>query len=198
MASVKENVKSIIDRLAALNGTTPIYMNSINENLAAIIDQLDGLSGSVNDAADITSGTLADARLSSNVAMRNAANTFTAAQTINQSGDALKIVGAGNKYVLLSFSGGPTEINGIRFGDAYNAAQCQAGQNLQLRAFYGIDLVVDSLGGFGGDVRIIRGSTIVCRITKDGVIFAPGLRTAPASPASGEIYADSNGFLKRG
>lgn len=35
------------------------------------------------DASDLTSGTLADARLSSNVALKDAANTFSANQTLN-------------------------------------------------------------------------------------------------------------------
>jgi hypothetical protein len=35
-------------------------------------------------------------------------------------------------------------------------------------------------------------------IDANGYIYTPYLRTAPASPASGELYVDANGFLKRG
>lgn len=41
-----------------------------------------------HSATEISSGTLADARLSSNVALKNAANTFAANQTISLSGEA--------------------------------------------------------------------------------------------------------------
>jgi hypothetical protein len=49
------------------------------------------LSADLENASLLTSGTVADARLSSNVPLKNAANTFTAAQTI--SGAALTVAG---------------------------------------------------------------------------------------------------------
>jgi hypothetical protein len=57
------------------------------------------ISVSIPSASDITSGTLADARLSSNVPLLNAANTFTAAQGI---GAAPALVYALTAYQLTS------------------------------------------------------------------------------------------------
>ncbi len=48
----------------------------------------------VNNASNITSGTLNDARLSSNIALRNAINTFTENQTISKSNPQLDIISA--------------------------------------------------------------------------------------------------------
>jgi hypothetical protein len=64
------------------------------------------------NASNIASGTIADARLSSNVALKNAANTFTDAQTISTgSGTALTVNGQSNLngYVFLN-AGGTTEL----------------------------------------------------------------------------------------
>lgn len=81
------------------------------------------------NASNISSGTIADARLSSNVALKNASNTFTENQTISKTNPQLDIVSAttGKAYILreetvnrLSLNNDVLEIggalsNGIRF-----------------------------------------------------------------------------------
>lgn len=52
-----------------------------------------GLTGL--NAANLASGTLADARLSANVALKNAANTFTAVNTFSNAGNSFTGIGSG-------------------------------------------------------------------------------------------------------
>jgi hypothetical protein len=64
------------------------------------------LAGHTHAATDIASGTLADARLSSNVPLKNAANVFTAAQTVQSSGSTPLVIertGATTSNTNLSF-----------------------------------------------------------------------------------------------
>lgn len=48
MPSVKDNLNSIIDQLAALNGTIPAHMPSVNDNISSIIGQLDALTVTID------------------------------------------------------------------------------------------------------------------------------------------------------
>ena len=65
-------------------GTSPLVISSTTLNTNLNSDLLDGQHGSYyQNASNINAGTLADARLSSNVALKNAANVFSANQTIN-------------------------------------------------------------------------------------------------------------------
>lgn len=59
--------------------------NAQNQKVTGLnADKLDGQEGSFyQDAGNLTTGALADARLSSNVPFKNASNTFTASQTIS-------------------------------------------------------------------------------------------------------------------
>jgi hypothetical protein len=57
-------------------------IKTINGNSVLGSGNLSISGGGSTNASDLTSGTLADARLSSNVPLRNAANTFTANQTV--------------------------------------------------------------------------------------------------------------------
>lgn len=119
--------------------------------------------------------------------------------TLSATGTVLTLAGsAGDRYVALNFTPNvTTETVGFRFGGAENSVQCLYGSNMCVRAFWGIDLIVDSAGlGYGSDVRVISGSTVIFRITKNGQIFAPGLPTS--SPGAGGLYVDANGFIKRG
>jgi hypothetical protein len=79
--------------------------------------------GGSSNASDLTSGTLADARLSSNVPLKNAANTFTADQTVTGTG----------KFSSGVICGSPTTLD--------------AGKLLQLEGDLG------TLGGTGAKLR---------------------------------------------
>src|SRR5690349_1963952 len=71
-----------VNRTHAISAATGAAAGSMSAADKTKLDAYSG-SGNVNDASNLTTGTLADARLSGNVAMRNAANTFTAGQTIS-------------------------------------------------------------------------------------------------------------------
>jgi hypothetical protein len=62
------------------------------------------------NASNITSGTLADAYLSSNVALKNAANTFTANQTVNGgSSSSLRLVSSTSSELWFNSTGQPVD-----------------------------------------------------------------------------------------
>ena len=82
---------SLLNGLSSGNasGNIPISNGTLNVNLNA--DLLDGQTGSYYLDLGNATGTLNDARLSSNVPLKNTANTFTQDQTISSTGkDALQ------------------------------------------------------------------------------------------------------------
>jgi hypothetical protein len=73
------------------------------------------------NASNISSGTLSDARLSSNVPLKNAANTFTASQSITgSSGIALTVSGVATQYAA-SFNGGTAGSGNLSGIDVYGS-----------------------------------------------------------------------------
>ncbi len=69
------------------SGQISLNNGTVNTNLNA--DLLDGQSGAFyQNATNINAGTLADGQLSTNVPLKNAANTFSASQTISNNGGA--------------------------------------------------------------------------------------------------------------
>ena len=102
------------DELNLLVGITGTIWSSSNDGSGSGLDSdlLDGQQGSYyQNSTNQNAGTLADARLSSNVPLKNTANTFTTAQTVadNAANPALSITtsnaGQSPRLVLTSSAG---------------------------------------------------------------------------------------------
>jgi uncharacterized protein YaiE (UPF0345 family) len=94
------------------SGSTFSVPVTVNGNLT-VSGTISGNGSSITsiNASNISSGTLADARLSSNVPLKNVSNTFTANQQINASGGVgLTINGVANYYTV-DFIGQPDGSN---------------------------------------------------------------------------------------
>ena len=140
-ASAAAPVQSVFGRtgtvVAATNDYTWAQINKTTSSLADI---------TTRSATDLTSGTLADARLSSNVPLKNTANTFTANQTISVTGapSILNIASNGSttNYGNIVFTGtagtGDLRISGDG-GDLY--WQGGGGRALQMAAYHQVDLM---------------------------------------------------------
>jgi len=77
-----------------LANTNAANTNAANINLKVNIADTASMLAGYKVATILTSGTLADARLSSNVPLKNTANTFTENQTISKSNPQLDIISA--------------------------------------------------------------------------------------------------------
>lgn len=86
-------INDLIDGFIKLDGGMPQAVTLANI----------AVSGS---ASDLTSGTLADVRLSSNVPLKNAANTFTAGQIFNLGTKQIKLYGVSNFMTLFHTTDG--------------------------------------------------------------------------------------------
>jgi hypothetical protein len=77
---------------AALNGSYALALNLSNpaNNLAG-----SGVAITALNASNVSSGTIGDARLSANIPLKNAANTFSAVNTFSNSGNSFAGNGAG-------------------------------------------------------------------------------------------------------
>jgi hypothetical protein len=123
--------------VAATNDYTWAQINKTTSSFADI---------TTRSATDINSGTLADARLTSNVALKNIDNAFSAAQTINVTGASSVLnIAANNSTVNIAkivFTGtasnGDFQISGDG-GDIF--WQGGGSRNLQMAAYHGIDLL---------------------------------------------------------
>jgi hypothetical protein len=102
--------RAFVSTVAA--GTAPYATSSATLNLNLNADLLDGQEGSFyQNAGNVNSGTLTDSRLSSNVALKNANNIFTAIQTINALSDqplVLNKPSGGTTWNYIGFSIGGT------------------------------------------------------------------------------------------
>lgn len=120
----------------------------INKTVSSLADL------ATRSAADLNSGTLNNARLSTDVALKNLANIFTAVQTINTlTGSSILTIDAKNSttdIAKLIFSGtasnGDFQISGDG-GDIY--WQGGGSRVLQMAAYHGIDL-------YGGRVTTVQ------------------------------------------
>jgi hypothetical protein len=154
---------------------------SYNDAAGTLTISVSGVPSHQHSATDITSGTLADARLSSNVPLLDAANVFTAAQQIGQAG--------GTGTMLLVY--GQSLI--IQNTNADSTAQFALQNDARMFSF--------ALSGASGDSFVVYDNTAGATrmlIDANGSLFLYALRVAPATPASGEIYVDASGYLKRG
>lgn len=90
-------------------------------------------AGNIAISGSMTSGTVPDARLSSNVPLKNAVNTFTAPQAINAGSstyDALVLSTTHASGILLTVDGSAgTGLSGIRFSDGGVARGYVASEN---------------------------------------------------------------------
>jgi hypothetical protein len=136
--------------------------------------------------ASAVTGTLADARLSSNVALLSAANSFSSAQLFNW---YLTIQTSDNaKNGVMQFqdsSPGQTRALAFNFlnGSGATFAQLMAQNDPTSTNQY---------------IRIYIAGSERFKIDGNGRPYLFGVRAAPASPAAGEVYKDSSGFLKIG
>src|SRR5690606_3803595 len=92
------------------------------------------------DMASFTTGTLADARLSSNVPLKNAANTFSAVQTVSVEDDvaALDLRAESGKLLWYPYSSGSAFIQSLDLaGSSYQPLTIEA-STLTLTAASGI------------------------------------------------------------
>jgi uncharacterized protein YaiE (UPF0345 family) len=104
------------------SGSTFSVPVTVSSNLT-VSGTISGNGSSITslNASNISSGTLADARLSSNVPLKNAANAFTASQTITgSSGVALTINGVAAQYSA-SFNGGTISSGDLLGIDVYGS-----------------------------------------------------------------------------
>lgn len=149
-------------------GGTNLYFTNLRASAAAPVQTVFGRTGNVvaatNDytwaqinkavssfadittrsATDINSGTLADARLSSNVALKNINNNFSASQTISVTGasSALSIAANGSQtnVARLTFTGTSGTGDFVISGDGGDVFwQGGGGRALQMAAFHQID-----------------------------------------------------------
>lgn len=97
-----------------------------------------------------------------------------------------------NNAGRLSLFGGTTFSDGAYLDFNGNAAGSGQGGDgvFVIGNVVGAKFVVYAYDGTTWNTRLI--------VYHDGRVFMPSLRVAPASPGAGEIYVDSNGFLKRG
>lgn len=89
-------------------GTAPLTVTSTTVVTNLNADLLDGQHGSYyQSATNINAGTLADARLSSNVPLKNASNTFSALQTFSSgiNGTFSTSADLGNDYIVFEGTG---------------------------------------------------------------------------------------------
>lgn len=169
---------------AQLSGT---YSGAVTLNNAANAMSGNGSGLTSLNAANISGGTLADARLSSNVALRNATQTFTGVNTFSNvlsSGTAT----GGWPFPVASIQNNSTAAN------ASPALTLQAAGNLQDGAF------TVRTTGIGYIARFGTASGWLVDITTNGTLQAGGLiraagglvienRTSdPASPQTGQIW----------
>ena len=118
--------------------------------------------------------------------------TFTGSVTVGADTDAesraLAInAAAGNTRNLLYRSGGLTRWALQATSEAESGSN--AGSNWQLLAFSDAQVLIHT------PIRIVRATG---SITFGGRVYAPSLRTNPATPEAGELYVDASGFVKRG
>jgi hypothetical protein len=136
-------------------------------------------------------GTLADARLSSNVPLKNTANTFSAAQTINASGLGRLTFGIGGSWVegdatALVFAAG-----GKLSGGTWTATHTSA------IAFYCINGAYQVYTASGLTVgSSISAWALQFEMKSNGQVF---LYNLPAtSPGAGGLYVGGDGIVRRG
>lgn len=195
-SSISDLVEATQDTVAALLTAGANVTLSYNDAAGTLTIEVSGVPSHAHSATDVTSGTLADARLSSNVALKNAANTFSANQQIN-----------GELQVAVVNPGGAT--SSFQFYDDNRA-------RLLVRRLKGASASQSVVVTFAGDtLNWVFGSDWVGNGSNDFFIYHTGanpdlyidqygrvylynLRIAPASPAAGELYVDASGFLKRG
>lgn len=106
------NIKlGILNTFPSITGAVTATHTAINQTCVGTGGTFPAINGSALtalNASNIASGSLADARLSANVPLKNAANAFTAAQSITVADDALSfsaVASSGAVYVYGSNSG---------------------------------------------------------------------------------------------
>lgn len=128
----------------------------LQSNGAAVVFGTDGSSLNFLNASNITSGTLGDARLSSNVALLNAIQTFTAANTFTAAGTAVDIT---NNLLVGGNITAPTIFGGTGVSSALNLRGTSNGTpsgahivlNGSGEGFVGIGVVPDVMLDLDGD-----------------------------------------------
>ena len=147
-----DTLDSVTDRGNTTTNSITVGDATINGNVQATSFIGSGASLTGINASNITTGTLADARLSSNVALKNINNNFSTGQTINgilAVDDAITINTVSNAYAIQNF--GANSVYGWQIGRA-NTSGAIAPSN----GFYFYDLassatrmVIDSSGNVG-------------------------------------------------
>jgi hypothetical protein len=101
-------IRNTADLLTILpdNSTAEISPQDIRDCVVSGYNRLDnpGLTGDTTNASLLTSGTVADARLSANVALKNVNNAFSTAQTVTGTVTATTFSGSGASLTALNAS----------------------------------------------------------------------------------------------
>lgn len=181
-------------------------------------DLLDGQQGAFyQNAANITAGTLADARLSANVPLLDAANVFTAVQTFetrSHAGDGtgearFDLLGAAGNTRGFFFGTGATLPGANRwfvFADARAEAGSDAGTNLNVFRYpdaggspLGMPLFIERATG---NVALLNGTSMALPGFGSGtnIMFLGNRTAAPSSNPSGGgfLYAEAGALKYRG
>lgn len=90
---------------ATLSAVHVSILSATNAALPSPLPALSGANLTALNASNVSSGTLADGRLSSNVPLKDAANTFTAAQTISVAGASSNLTVANTSDGVTAFLG---------------------------------------------------------------------------------------------
>lgn len=178
--------------LPALNGSGLTSLTAANITAAGTLPALNGAALTALNGTNVASGTVADARLSSNIPLKNAANTFTANQTISNTSPSLTLNETdGNNTAPIAFQN-----NGASralVGSAHAASALVAGT-----ADGDFAIRLDSGGFFfSGDA----GTTAHLKLSSAGVVTTPnasasevGLKGVPVNTQNGDyslVLADS-------
>jgi len=202
-ASAAAPVQSIFGRtgsvIAATNDYTWAQIDKTTSSFADI---------TTRSATDINSGTLADARLTSNVALKNIDNAFSVSQTINVTGASsiLNIAANGSttNIAKIVFTGtasnGDFQISGDG-GDIF--WQGGGSRNLQMAAYHGMDLLGGRTTGTSPTFLAGTGSAYNTRVLNSNdsiglIVKANGTQTANLVEVQNSAGSALAGFTSTG
>ncbi len=184
----------VSEAILYLDGVAMATTGDVNDALAYVAT-LYATQAYASNASNLASGTVADNRLSANVPLKNAANTFTAAQTVSAKirGNAAIVNNNGTQGA----NGPSLEMAFTNYGIGANSnGEPVSIINATVRNRLGVDIIVGSNGSFGignaahagldstADVKWVRNATgptlDVCAAGGLRVRNADGSGPAPA------------------
>ncbi len=132
----------------SLGGSSGLTWNTGTATLTATNIAGNGFSITALNASNLTTGTVADARLSSNVALKNAANVFTQMQRIAYTGSQEQLRLNHDDALLTFYNGANSARSGYLWFRAGNASQIwvEANQALQIGTNNALRMTIEAAG----------------------------------------------------